>query len=171
MTPESVNEEQKNSANLFRLKWIKNICNSKYFPLTLQTFTVMLFTLMIYDGIFGSQSTYENFAIVGVGLFFPIIIIISLVFFGRIWCAVCPLGALEAVFARIGLKKEFPQQFKNPALILSLITYIFIIWVFSKQFGVRSVPFNTALFFVTMLFIVIVIGLLFKRRPFCRYIL
>lgn len=169
MTPA---ENQTTGANLFRYPWIATVCRSRYFPLVIQTFTIVLLALIFYDGFHGKQSPLENFAIVGPwSLFYPIAIILTLVFCGRIWCAVCPMGAISAACERASQKRRrFPNRLKRPALILSLISFVFLVWAFGEAWGIRDVPSHSALFIAIFLVVAIVKGLMFKGRPFCRYL-
>lgn len=171
MKNETITECNKNRTDLFRYRWIAVICKSRYFPLVPQILTIIFLTVMLYDGFTGTQSQLENFAIVGPWfLFMPVTIIFTLILFGRIWCAICPIGAIEVACGRVGQSRWFPNRFKRPALFLSLGSFIFIIWVFYRDLGIRTIPFNSALFFTVWVVIAIAVGLMFRGRPFCRYL-
>lgn len=157
--------------DLFRYRWIVSICRSRYFPFVLQTFTVVLFAVVLYDGFYGRQSRYENFAIVGPWvLLWPLTILSTLVLVGRVWCAVCPIGAIGAAFERVGQLRRFPNRLKKPALVLSLISFLFVIRTFGGALGIQTTPFASALFFTICLLAAVAMGLIFEGRPFCRYL-
>ncbi len=166
-----VEVRSKEGTDLFQYRWIANICSSRHFPLALQILTVILLVEMLYDGFYGKQSPLENFAVIGPWfLFMPLTIILALVLFGRLWCAICPIGAISAACERVGLRRSFPNRLKRPALLLSLLSFIFVIWIFYPYLGIRTIPLNSATFFAVWIVVAVAVGWMFKGRPFCRYV-
>lgn len=163
--------ERDTTTNLFRYQWILNICRSRYFPLVLQTLTIVLLAIMLYDGFYGKQSSHENLAILGPWfLLWPLTLLLTLLVFGRVWCAICPMGAISAACERVGQRRKFPKYLQTTALVISLVTFVGVLRIFRPALGVTAIPFNSALFFALFLTLAVALGLIFKGRSFCRYL-
>src|SRR5512133_619509 len=86
-------------------------------------------------------------------------------FFGRAWCAACPLGWLNGIFARIGLKRELPNWLRNfIPVTLTLVTLQMAIYLLA----IHRYPDYTARLLALMLLLTIGCGLLFRKRAFCH---
>jgi len=85
-------------------------------------------------------------------------------FFGRAWCAVCPLGWLNGLFARIGLKLPLPAALRNffPVTVVLVALQLAVYFLAIHRF-----PDFTAHLLVLMLLFAVFAGLLFRKRAFC----
>jgi len=85
-------------------------------------------------------------------------------FFGRAWCAVCPVGWFNEVVARFGLARPLPAWLDNfvPAtltlVLLQLAVYLF---------AIHRYPDHTARLIGLMLLLALLLGLVFRKRAFC----
>lgn len=91
------------------------------------------------------------------------IVFIALLF-GRLWCTVCPIGWLNGIVSRFGLRREMPNWLRNfiPVTIvlvgLQLSVYFFTL---------HRYPDYTAILLTVCLLLTIGVGLLFRQRAFC----
>ena len=158
------------SFNLFRLPKVRDIMISRVFPAAFQLAAGPLIALIIAIGMLGSQSPERNIALVMVwGLWEPLVVMSS--FFGaRIWCKVCPIGALSELFAKTaGLKKQIPVFLRKYGFYLSAAGLATIFWSESAS-GMTSSPSATALLMLTIVVLASATGLVFQRRAWCRYL-
>ena len=152
---------------LFRFWW---------FPLVLQVITLVVFVLLIVDGFaadtddmaFARILRNTNLANLIVWSYWWPVIIISAIFFGRIWCMVCPMELLTSLAARIGLKHK-PHRFVRSGWIITLF-YILILFVGIHTLSIHRVPFRMSIYLLILLTSTIIVGLIFSRNTFCAYI-
>ncbi len=144
------------------LKW-------RGFQPTLEVPGVILFFLVIVVGIWGTQEPSQNFATMLIWVYWWSLVIFSFLFVGRIWCMICPLGAVgEWVHRRVGtLGKIWPKRLRNlwPA-------HIFFITLTGVDLvaGIDTLPGFTGAFVLSLIILAVLFGVLFERRTFCRYV-
>ncbi len=142
---------------------------SRYMPLVFQVFGLMLFAWVIYDGFFGAQILEENFSTLGVWvLFFWPVILLSLVFMGRAWCAACPMGSLTAFAGKWTRGLSFPRSLQNTGISLTL--FLLVLWILRPIMGISNSPAFTAWFFVIWAIAALTAGFFYASRAFCRFI-
>jgi polyferredoxin len=152
---------------LFRFWW---------FPLVLQVMTLVVFVLLIVDGFAADTDNMAlarilrntNLANLIVWSYWWPVIIISAIFFGRIWCMVCPMELLTSLAARIGLKQR-PNRFVRSGWIITLF-YILILFVGIHTLSIHRVPFRMSIYLLALLAFTVIVGLIFSRNTFCAYI-
>ncbi len=167
-TPRPV-EPSAGSVDLLAVPFLRRLLLSRYMPLAFQVLTLIALAWVIYDGFFGSQAIDENFATIGVwSIFFWPVILTSLLFLGRAWCGVCPMGALTAAAGRWSRGWTFPRRLSNTSL--SLAGFVLILWILRPILGLSESPIFTAWFFLVWSAVAVGVGLLFPARAFCRYI-
>ncbi len=153
--------------SLFRFRW---------FPLVLQVITFVVFVLLIVDGFaadtddmaFAKVLRNTNLANLIVWSYWWPVIIISAIFFGRIWCMVCPMELLTSLAACIGLKCK-PGRFVRSGWIITLF-YIVIMFVGIHTLSIHRVPFRMSIYLLALLTSTVLVGLVFRRNTFCTYI-
>ena len=168
MKPHENNTKEKR--DLFNYKWIARFYRNKSYPLTFQILLVLALSIFIYDGFIGSENSDENLITLSLsGVFWYPLIFASLYFFGRSWCAVCPVGAIAGAFNRFSIERKFPRRLCNWGL--PLLTFVIPLWGF-REFGINVLrePLITAIWIVSVIAIAIIVSLIFKGRVFCKYI-
>ena len=136
----------------------------------------MVFVLLIVDGFaadtddmaFAKILRNTNLANLIVWSYWWPVIIISAIFFGRIWCMVCPMELLTSLAARVGLKKR-PNKFVRSGWIITLF-YILIMFVGIHTLSIHRVPFRMSIYLLALLTSTVIVGLIFRRNTFCAYI-
>jgi polyferredoxin len=130
---------------------------------------VILFVLVVVVGIWGTQEPSQNLATMLVWIYWWSLVIFSFIFVGRIWCMMCPLGAVgEWVHRRIGtLGRRWPRRLRNlwPA-------HIFFIGLTGLDMvvGIDTLPGFTGAFILGLIVMAVVFGVVYERRTFCRYL-
>jgi polyferredoxin len=95
-------------------------------------------------------------------------IIFTFVLVGRLWCFMCPVGALTEWMSRIFKPNRlFPPKLRNVWLANAM--FILLTW-FDIQLGVVRNPVVTGSLLLAVTVLAVVIGVLYQRRTFCRYL-
>jgi ferredoxin len=162
---------------LTRNLFIKNALKSRYPQLAV--FIVMLvgYIFAILAGLIGTPVGSHNFSIVFVWIaWWAILILVAVPFFGRGWCAVCPIplpgewlqrGAILAPPDKKPkwLNLRVPKMFRN--IWLQNISFL-LLALFSSI--LLTTPNITGIVLAAMLFVAIGLSAIFERRAFCRYL-
>jgi len=162
---------------LTRSPLIKNALKSRYPQLAV--FVVMLvgYIFAILAGLIGTPVGSHNFSIVFVWIaWWAILILVAVPFFGRGWCAVCPIP-LPGEWLQRGavlsppdkrpkwLNLRVPKIFRN--IWLQNISFL-LLALFSSV--LLTTPNITGIVLAAMLFAAIGLSTVFERRAFCRYL-
>ena len=162
---------------LTRNPLVKKTIKSRYPQLAV--FIVMLvgYIFAILAGLIGTPVGSHNFSIVFVWIaWWAILILVAVPFFGRGWCAVCPIplpgewlqrGAVLAPPDKKPkwLNHRWPRAFRN--IWLQNISFL-LLALFSSV--LLTTPYITSIVLAAMLFAAIGLSMVFERRSFCRYL-
>jgi len=161
-----------------RLTIVKNLLKSRYPQLALFVLTLAGFVFAILAGFLGTSVGSHNFSIVFVWIaWWAILILIAVPFFGRGWCAVCPIPVAGDWLQRgnvlepgVGAKRasplrRVPAKFRN--MWMQNISFT-LVALFSSI--ILTTPFVTSIVLAAMLFLAIGLSMVFERRAFCRYL-
>ncbi len=145
----------------------------------LAVFIVMLagYLFAILAGLVGTQVGSHNFSIVFVWIaWWAILILVAVPFFGRGWCAVCPIP-LPGEWLQRGavltppdkkpkwLNRRWPKTFRN--IWLQNLSFL-LLALFSSV--LLTTPNITGIVLAAMLFAAIGLSTVYERRSFCRYL-
>jgi ferredoxin len=145
----------------------------------LAVWIVMLagYLFAIVAGLIGTPVGSRNFSIVFVWIaWWAILILVAVPFFGRGWCAVCPIP-LPGEWLQRGavlnppdkkskwLNLRWPKAFRN--IWLQNISFL-LLALFSSV--LLTTPNITGIVLTAMLFAAIGLSTIFERRAFCRYL-
>ncbi|MCK9997364.1 MAG: 4Fe-4S binding protein [Candidatus Krumholzibacteria bacterium] len=152
---------------LFRLTW---------FPLVFQLLSLGVFVLLIAGGL-AANTTDMAFAkvlrntnaanLIVWSCWWPLIIL-STIFLGRVWCAVCPIELVTSLASKVGLKRR-PPAFLRSGWVMAIF-YTLIIFVGIHTLSIHRVPFRMAIYMLVLFGASIAIGLLFSRNTFCAHV-
>jgi len=142
-----------------------------------QLSAVFLLVLVVLAGFFGIKNSNMSLTTISIWVIWWSLLLISLALFGRVWCFMCPFGAIGDWLQRrtfykknddsFSLKRKFPTRFRN--LSLAAMLFLIITWA-DFQFNLVNSPLLTAYFIVALLGLVVIISIIFERRSFCRYV-
>jgi polyferredoxin len=156
---------------------IKNMLKNRWPQLAV--FIVMLvgYLFAIMAGLVGTQVGNHNFSIVFVWIaWWAILILVAVPFFGRGWCAVCPIPLpgewlqRGAVLAPPDKKPKWlnwrwPKALRN--IWLQNISFL-LLALFSSV--LLTTPNITGIVLAALFFAAIGLSIVFERRSFCRYL-
>src|SRR5512142_1848325 len=162
---------------LTRSPFIKNALKSRYPQLAVFIVMLMGYVFAILAGFIGTSVGSHNFSIVFVWIaWWAILILVAVPFFGRGWCAVCPIplpgewlqrGAVLSPTDKRSkwLNLRVPRMFRN--IWLQNISFL-LLALFSSV--LLTTPNITGIVLAAMLFAAIGLSVVFERRAFCRYL-
>lgn len=103
------------------------------------------------------------------GLWWPVLVL-SALFLGRVWCAVCPLSSTgEAVQRCAGRGLSPPSWLKEVWPTPALLGFAAIIWI-EHVTQMPTHPRATALLLLSLAAIAAILGWVFQRHTWCRYL-
>ncbi len=158
------------TVNLLKYGPIKNLFVSTFYPRAGILVTAPFIALLVGLGLFGVQDPDRNIALILTwGLWEPMLII-SAFFVTRMWCGVCPVGALSQLVRRtVGHHLKVPVFLRNYGLHLSALGIAVIIAAESAA-GMLQSPRATALLVLSIAALAALSGFLFQRSTWCRYL-
>jgi polyferredoxin len=165
--------------NLLQHSLIKKLTANRWPLLIIRSIALGGFVLAILTGIFGTPVGNRNFVIVAVWIaWWAALMLVIVPFFGRGWCAVCPipmpgewlqqgtvLGPKPGKLPRPARFKKFPKILRNIWLQNGAFT---LLALFSAVILTR--PSVTAWVLLGMILLAIGMSQVFERRSFCRYV-
>ncbi|HEU4344683.1 MAG TPA: 4Fe-4S binding protein [Candidatus Binatia bacterium] len=164
--PESIPSTR--TFDLLTLKPVAKIVRLKYFRSSLQLINVAVFLNIVYFGFFGTQNPTLSFTYSVTWYFWWPIFFLLMLFFGRLWCMICPFAAMaDWVQKLVNFNKTFPKKLRN----LWITVVLFLTLHFAYIWWISGSPSMTALA-VLLGFIIpaIVVGIIYKRRSYCQYV-
>ena len=157
-------------------KPIKFIVTHPWLIVSLRLFTAIVFLILIYAGLFGTQIAEKNIATVLTWTVWWSGVVISIFFVGSAWCAICPWDAIATWLVRRKLwkrgNKNSSLNLRVPKILRSLWSALFMFvgltWL-ELGMGVRVSPYATSLLALFMLVLAIISLVIYERKAFCRY--
>jgi len=147
-----------------------------YFPLLAQLLAFAAFALLIAGGLtantddpaFAKELRNTNLANLIVWSYWWPLIILAAIFFGRVWCMVCPMELVASLASRIGLKRR-PRAFIQSGWPMTVF-YVLIVFVGIHTLAIHRVPLRMAIYMLVLLAATVITGLLWARNTFCSSI-
>ncbi|MBI4445235.1 MAG: 4Fe-4S binding protein [Acidobacteria bacterium] len=155
-------------SDLFRWKPLYRFFKWKHFQTVLWIPNLLIFALVIYLGIWDTPVGGRNLATKLTWTIWWAAIIFAFVFAGKVWCAMCPFGALTIWTSRVfNPTRKLPQAIRN--IWIANASFFFITWA-ENFWGIVSSPLYTALLVIIVSLAAFAIGFFFERATFCRSI-
>jgi ferredoxin len=162
--------------NLLKIKYIGGIFKAKWFPIVPQLVMLTVFVLLVAGGLgvttddpdFVNWLRNTNLSNLVVWSYWWPVIIIAAVFFGRLWCTVCPVELITYWASRIGIRLQVPHILKSGWIVTIFYTLVWIVGV--QTLAVNRIPHQMALYLLILIIVAIDISLIFRKRAFCSYV-
>ncbi|MBI1894229.1 MAG: 4Fe-4S binding protein [Candidatus Rokubacteria bacterium] len=154
--------------NLLEIPWLRQVLTSPAFAPALQIPVLLLTAAVVLIGLVDVQDGAVNLATKLTWILWWPGIVFSFVLVGRLWCVMCPFGALNEWTARAtGTQRMFPKALRH--LWLATFAFVLLTWA-DEQLGVIRSPRMTAWLILFLGVASVLTGLFFARRTFCRYL-
>jgi polyferredoxin/plastocyanin len=171
---------------LEKFPWLKKLVKIRSFQFLIILPNFIVFYLFILSSLRGSPVGNRNIAIIFVWILWWFVLKAVIVpLGGRIWCMMCPLPApaewlsrksftavryIQKPFKTLhhrfsGLQKDWPKWMDN----IWLQNFLFLALI---SFGIILItrPIATALLFLMILAMSVLLALIYRRRVFCQYL-
>lgn len=158
------------------IKTLNSLFTKSYFPVSLKYISLVIYIFLIViglmayssDEVFLKQLRNTNIGNLIVWSYWWPAIIILAIFFGRVWCMVCPVEVITSFFSKIGLKSKRPKWLLSGWAIT--VFYIFILFVGIQGFAIHRNPFFMAIYLLFIVGVSVIIGSIYEKNTFCRYV-
>jgi len=164
------NTEKLKKINFLNYPPLKSLLKSRWYPLIFVVPTFIIFSVIVIQLFFGSGETSYNFGAVMVWiLLWPILPVLFLLF-GRLWCSVCPLSRVsDEVQKKVGLHMKVPKFLQNYGVWIIIFAFLIITWLDSIV-GIVESPINTGYLLLFVFIGAVLMGAVFEKRAWCRYL-
>ncbi|MDA8084922.1 MAG: 4Fe-4S binding protein [Nitrospiraceae bacterium] len=154
--------------NLLDIPWLKRFFRSAWFQPVFQAPVLAVFLVIIAAGLFDIQQGDRNIATLLMWTIWWAAIIFTFVFIGRIWCMMCPFGAIQDWIGRLkSMNRDFPGPLRN--IYLSSGIFFVLTW-WDSYSGIVNKPALTSWLLIGFFAVASGMALVFKGRSFCRYV-
>jgi polyferredoxin len=162
--------EKLKKVNFLNYPPLNALLKSRWYPLIFVLPTMIVFGIIIIQLFYGSAETAYNFGSVMVWiLLWPLLPILFLVF-GRFWCSVCPMSRVsDEVQKKVGMHRKVPKFLQKYGVWVIIIAFIIITWL-DTVFGLVESPTNTGYLLLFVFAGVVLMGAVFEKRAWCRYL-
>ena len=162
--------EGKYTINLLKFHQVKTFFKSRFYPAGLQLVTSFVFGLIFIFAFLGSRSPDSNVTVLLVWAMWWPMLTVSWLVGARIWCSVCPMGAVNDLLNKVGKKKlKVPAFIRKNGIYLSALGLGVIIWAEAASKMPYS-PVATGFLLLSIVSFAILSGIFFERRLWCRYL-
>src|SRR3989304_5787393 len=164
------NIEKMKRINFLNYAPLKALLKSRWYPLIFVLPTVIVFGIILIQLFLGSPEASYNFGSVMVWIFLWPMLPVLFLLFGRLWCSVCPLSRVsDEVQKKVGLHKKVPKFLQNYGVWIIIIAFLIITWS-DVIIGLVESPINTGYLMLFILTGVVLMGAVFEKRAWCRYL-
>lgn len=150
----------------------KRLLKYPLFPWVGRWMMIGLLIALTYSAFFGPRDPRVNFATVMSWVVWWPLLAISYLLIGRVWCAVCPMGAISDLLHRkVGLNLKAPELFKKRWLVAVLLGIAILYQAWIEEVTRASVsPLVTGFILWSFTVGAAVSGLVFERWTWCRHL-
>ncbi len=167
------NEENNEKFDFLDIYFFHNLVQNRFFKPAVNLIFFIFLLIIIYFGLSSEPDLRFHggipFATTMIWDIWHPLLAFTLILLGRLWCFACPIGAVgdwtQSVFS---LNKKYPEKYRN--LWVAVILFLFIFAAERHLFMFTRNPPNTALLLLFFTGLAVVMGAIFEKRSFCRYI-
>jgi polyferredoxin len=157
-------------ANLLDIPWLKAFLKSRWFPAVFAYPTLVVFAYIVYALLWGPDTASANLGTSLTWVLWWPLIPIFMFAVGRLWCAICPFATtIDLVQKAVGLGRPVPPFLKKYGIWIIDAVFIFITWS-DHVFGIVESPRGSGYLLAAIVTSVVVTGVIFERRAWCRYL-
>ena len=156
--------------DLMRFPLVARILRSRWYPGVLQVPVAAIFGLVAYQLLAGPEAAQKNAGTALMCVLWWPVLPITFVVVGRLWCAVCPFGAISDLVQKlVGVNRPVPRFLKLYGLWIIDAQFLAITWS-DHVWGIVESPWGSGVLLLLLTTGVIISGAFFQRRTFCRYL-
>lgn len=150
----------------------KRVLIHPLYPQAVRWFLIGFLITLTYSAFFGPNDPRLNFATVMSWIVWWPLLAVSYLLLGRVWCAVCPMGALsDLAHRKIGLNIKAPKILKKRWVVAVLLTSAIFYQAWIEEVTRASYsPLFTGLILVSFTTGAVLCGFIFERWTWCRHL-
>lgn len=149
---------------------MQKIFASRLYPIVPQALVLGIFVYILFALLWGTENAHDNFGSVMVWILWWPVIPLTFIFLGRIWCALCPWGALsDWLQSHFSLDLKVPKPIKKYGIWIIFGGFILITW-YELAFGLTTSTKATVTVLLVVAAAALITSLLLERRAWCRYL-
>ncbi len=172
-TENNRNHENNEKFDLLDVYFFRNLIKNRFFRPAINLIFFIVLLIIIYFGLSSKPDLRFPggipFATTMIWDVWHPLLAFTIILLGRLWCFACPIGAVgdwtQSVFS---LKKRYPEKYRN--LWIAVIFFLFIFAAERHLFMFTRNPPNTAYLLLFFTGLAVVMGAVYEKRSFCRYI-
>ncbi|OEH86601.1 ferredoxin [Desulfuribacillus stibiiarsenatis] len=150
--------------------WIGTFMRSKWYPGVFTWPAMIIFGVIIYQTLWGPNSAHDNFGSAMTWVLWWPIIPIVFILLGRFWCAVCPFATIsDFVQKYFGANLPVPRFLRKYGIWIIDALFILITWA-DHVYGIVGSPRGSGYLLMLLFTGVVVTGIFFERRAWCRHL-
>jgi polyferredoxin len=130
---------------------------------------IAAFAFLLWQGWMGARAPHGRAALALTWVFWEPVIIFGSFFAARVWCSVCPIGAISGLISRVGLRRRVPLWLRDQGAWIPAAGVGAILWAQAAWDMNNSIR-ATAVLIWAILVPAVLMSVFYKRRAFCRYI-
>jgi ferredoxin len=173
MNKNDIDNGNSEKSDLLDVYFFNNLFRNRFFKTAVNAIFLMILLVIVYRGLLSASDLRfqggDPFATTMIWDLWHPILVFTIIFVGRLWCFACPIGAVgdwtQSVFC---LNKKYPEKYRN--LWIAVILFLLIFAAERHLFMFTRNPPNTALLLIFFTGLAVVMGAIFEKRAFCRYI-
>lgn len=159
--------------DLLDVYFFKNLVNNRFFRPAINFFFFIFLLIIIYYGLLSkSDLRFQGgipFATTMIWDIWHPLLAFTLIIVGRLWCFACPIGAIgDWTQSFFSFKRKYPEKYRN--LWIAVILFLIIFAGERHLFQFTRNPPNTAYLLIFFTGLAVVMGAVYEKRSFCRYI-
>jgi len=167
------NHRNKVKYDLLDVYFFKDLVKNRFFKPGVNFFLLIFLLIIIYFGL-SSESDLRfhggiPFTTTMIWDLWHPLLAFTIIIVGRLWCFACPIGAVgEWTQSIFSLNRKYPEKYRN--LWIAVILFLVIFAGERHLFQFTRNPPNTAYLLLFFTGLAVVMGAVYEKRSFCRYI-
>ena len=159
--------------DLLDVYFFRSLVKNRFFKTSLNFAVFVFLSVVVYFGLMSESDLRfpggNPFATTIIWDIWHPLLAFTVIIFGRLWCFACPIGAVgDWVQSVFSLNKKYPEKYRN--LWIAVILFMFIFAAERHLFMFTRNPVSTAYLLLFFTGLAVVMGIIYEKRSFCRYI-
>lgn len=156
--------------NLLSFRPLRWFMASPFYPSVFLLASLVIFSLVVYTGLFGTVRPAYNFATTLTWNIWWPLLPISLLLLGRVWCAICPIVPVMSLVQWISRPRALPGRFlKRYGIWLMGSGFVFLTLA-DRLWRITSSPKATAILLLFLALVGAILAAVYTGRAFCRFV-